>query len=227
MRPRFPWQHLLVLLLWLSLLLAFWSYAQTRERGALELVQSWLASLSERSWGPLALLGIFALRPLLLLPITILNVFSGFLFGPLLGLLYALLATLMSSSVAYAVGRFFGRLPKEAAAQAGFVRGLRSRSFESIVTGRLMFVPGDLINYPSGFWRIPYAVFLLATALGGLPGLMISVFAGASLEGPFRFEGVRVNAWYLLVSAALLVGSLSLSYTLRRRRARKAAAPER
>ncbi len=204
-----------MLTLWLALLVGFWLYAQAQNQSLAAIFQNWLGQLSESVWGPALLLGLFLLRPLLLLPITLLNVFAGYLFGPVLGLAYGALATLLSSSLAYLLGRFLGA---GSSLPAAWVERLRERSFETVLIGRLVFLPGDLINYASGLLRISFVAFLLATLLGGLPGLTISVFAGASVEGQFRFEGVRVNGWFLLASGLLLVFSLSLSYLLRKRR---------
>ena len=210
-------QRWLVVGLWLAIITGFWVYAQARGEGVLPILGGWLRAIAANAWGPLLLLGMFALRPLLLLPITILNVFAGFLFGPVWGLLYALSATLVSSAVAYGVGRTLQSAPAEAE-MSDFVARMRSRSFETILTGRLIFLPGDLINYAAGFFRISFVAFMLATALGGLPGLLISVLAGASTEGQFTFQGVQINVWYLVASAALLGLSLGTSYLLRRRR---------
>ena len=208
------WQRWLVLALWLVLIVGFWIYAQSRGEGVLALIGGWLEAIAENSWGPLVLLGIFMLRPLLLLPITILNAFAGFLFGPVLGLVYAVLATLLSSAIAYGVARFLRVEPKEGS--SSFIENLRSRSFETVLTGRLIFLPGDLINYAAGFLRISFVAFMLATAIGGLPGLMVSVLAGASIEGQFSFQGVRINPWYLVASVGMLIFSLGMSYILRR-----------
>lgn len=204
--------------LWLLVIAAFWLYAGTQEAGALALMQRWLRLLAGSAWGPVTLFGLFLLRPLLLLPVTILNVFVGFLFGPLWGLVYASLATLASSSLAYGLARFLAT-PGRTRLSRGWLERLRARGFETVLTGRLVFLPGDLINYASGALRVSFAAFALATALGGLPGLAVCVLAGASLEGPFRFEGVRLNGWFLLASALVLGSSLALARWLRARRA--------
>ncbi len=211
--PR-NWRKRLVVALWLGVIGAFWGYAQWRGEGVVQVVQLGLRQVTDNPFGPVWLLGLFLLRPLLLLPITLLNVFAGFLFGPVWGLLYALSASLLSSAVAYGVARSFGAAPEQAG--SGFLERLRSRSFETVLTSRLVFLPGDLVNYAAGFLRISFVGFMTATALGGLPGLMVSVFAGASVEGQFTFSGVEVSPGYLLASAGLLVVSLGLSFWLRR-----------
>lgn len=209
------WQRWLVLALWLALIIGFWVYAKNRGEGVLMLIQSWLEAIAGSPWGPVVLLGIFMLRPLLLLPITILNAFAGFLFGPVLGLAYAVIATLLSSGIAYGVARFLRVEPKEGS--SNLIQNLRSRSFETVLMGRLLFLPGDLINYAAGFLKISFMAFMLATAIGGLPGLMVSVFAGSSIEGQFSFQGLRINPWYVLASIGMLIFSLGMSYVLRRR----------
>lgn len=209
--PRRLWY---VLPLWALVVVAFWIYVQGREGGAVALLERWLAALAG---DPRALLGLFLvylIRPLLLLPITILTAFSGFLLGPVWGSLYALAAVLASASVAYVLARYLGagRVP-----EGNWWRMLQDRSFEALVTARLMMLPGDAVNYAAGALRIDFWAFALATAVGGLPGLLVGVLAGASVEGGFEFEGFRLNPWYLVASAVLLVVSLATSRLLRSR----------
>ena len=209
-----PRRLLIGLPIWTAALLLFWWYAQTREGGAVAWVEDWLAGIAGDPWALAGLFGAYLIRPLLLLPMTVLTAFSGFLLGALWGTAFGMAAVLASASIAYAVARFLGagRTPG-----GPWWRRLRDRSFETVITARLMMVPGDLVNYAAGALRVGYASFALATAVGGLPGLLIGVFAGASLQGVFRFEGVRLDVGYLVASAVLLVGSLALSRWLRRR----------
>lgn len=211
-------KRLLILMLWLSIVTGFYVLARQQNQSVSQLLTHWLNLMSASALGPLFLFGIYLLRPLLLLPITILTVFSGFLFGAFWGSVYALVATLMSSALAYALGRWFARNGKTITLESGFRERLRQRSFETVLIGRLTFVPGDLINYGAGYLRIHMGAFLVATALGGLPGLLIAVLAGASTEGQFDMRAFKLNPAYLLASLGLLVITLLLSRGLRRRR---------
>lgn len=199
---------------WIACVVAFWLYAQAREGGAVALVEDVLAALAGNPWALAGLLGAYLIRPVLVLPMTVLTAFSGFLLGPVFGTAFGLVGVLASASIAYGLARFMGagRVP------AGrWWRLLRDRSFEALVTARLMLVPGDAVNYAAGALRIPFRAFFLATAIGGMPGLLIGVLAGASVEGAFTFDGLRLNVGYLIASAVLLVASLSASRLLRRR----------
>ena len=209
-----PRRLLIGLPIWIVALLLFWWFVQTQEGGAVAWVERGLAGLAEDPWALAVLFGVYLIRPLLLLPMTVLTAFSGCLLGAFWGTVFGMVAVLASASIAYVVARFLGagRAPT-----GPWWRRLRERSFETVITARLMMVPGDLVNYAAGALRVRYVWFAVATAVGGLPGLLIGIFAGASLQGVFRFEGVQIDVGYLVASVVLLVGSLTLSRWLRRR----------
>ncbi len=208
----------LVLLIWTGLLLGFWLYASRQAGGPGQILSQWLEALSRNPAALLVLVAIYLVRPLLLLPMTALTVFVGFLLGAVWGTLFALVMVLLSATTAYLLARWLGpRRPPEGSLATGF----RTRAFEAVLIARLTFIPGDLVNYTAGIVAIPFGSFALATALGGLPGLLMGVLAGAAIEGAFSFSGLRLNPWFLLASGLLLLGSLSLSSYLRRRRAKK------
>ncbi len=207
-------RHWWLLALWFIVLSVFWVYVQRSDKSVSEILTFWLESLSTSPYSVLLLLGVYLIRPLLLLPITLLTVFSGFLYGAFWGTLYATLAMLASSSLAYVIGRFLSG--DRIRLQTTWMTKLRERSFETVLTSRLIFLPGDLVNYACGFLKISFVAFLFATALGGLPGLLVGVFAGASLE-TFSADGFKLNPWYIVASLLLLVLSLGVSRLLRRR----------
>ncbi|MDE0527252.1 MAG: VTT domain-containing protein [Truepera sp.] len=209
------WPRFGILALWAAVLIAFWLVTRTREGGAGAQLEGWLQAIATHPLGWLWLVGIYLLRPLLLLPMTILTVFTGFLFGLGWGLAYALIATLASASLAYLLARFL-RLRGSSQRGTAFLEGLRSRAFETVIIARLVSVPGDLVNYASGALRISFPAFFTATAIGGLPGMGAGVLAGASIEGSFRFGGLRLDPWLFGVSAALLLANLVVAQVLRR-----------
>lgn len=208
------WQKYLVLILWLVLLGGLWLYARGQGQTPTALLRDVVEALRAQPLAPLYLLGIYLLRPLFLLPVSLLTVGLGVLFGPVLGLLYALVASLLSASVAYELGRWFGSdMPK--AARQGPLRRLEAYPFETVLLCRTLAIPGDLVNYVSGFLKISFRAFLLATAIGGLPGLLVGVLAGASLETTSAH--FVLNWGYLFASVALLAVSLGVSWWLRSR----------
>ena len=205
-----------VALLWLALLVGFWFYARSRDETPVSLLRSVLSALQDDPLAPLFLLLIYLVRPLFLLPVGLLTVAVGLLFGAFWGTVYALLAALLTAAVAYWLGRLFGRgLP---AAQAGWLGRLKAYPFETVLLCRFLAVPGDLVNYASGYLKISFAAFLGATAIGGSPGLLVAVLAGASLTSLTERSARFSLDWrYLLASAILLMLSLGVSWLMRRR----------
>ncbi|MEM6430099.1 MAG: VTT domain-containing protein, partial [Deinococcota bacterium] len=98
------------------------------------------------------------------------------------------------------------------------VKRLVSNSFETVLIARLLFVPGDIINYMCGLLLVNLRPFLVASLIGGAPGALMVVLVGASIEGDFEARSISLRPAYLAVSLLLLVTSLGLSQWLRKRR---------
>ncbi len=82
-------------------------------------------------------------------------------------------ASNLSAMVAYTIGRFFGAGILDQSASSGVLQSyadrMRRNSFETVLIMRFIFLPYDLVSYFSGFLRIRWQGFLLATALGSIP----------------------------------------------------------
>lgn len=207
------------MLAWAALLIAFWLGARGAEGGPLTYLRTTLDGFAARPWAPLGLLGLYLLRPLLLVPITVANLASGFLLGAPAGVPFAMAGTLLSASVGYAVGRFMGSagLPADLAERSPLARGLRRRAFESVVAGGLMYLHADMVNLPAGLLRIRFPTFLAGIVLGNALTMTTAVLAGASVEGRLADARVSLDLGYLVLAATLFVVSLALAYVLRRR----------
>jgi uncharacterized membrane protein YdjX (TVP38/TMEM64 family) len=177
--------------------------------------------------GALIFLAVYAARPLVLFPASVLTVAAGFLFGPVLGIVLVVIGSNASATVAYLVGRFFGRgllSGSEGAGLAGrYARRLRDNSFETVLTMRFVFLPYDFVNYLSGFLRINWFPFILATALGSIPGTVAFVLFGASFETEFAAGSMGLDWRVLAASAAIFAASIALSRSFKRRERRRRA----
>ncbi len=176
---------------------------------------------------PLAYILIYALRPLTLFSSVLLTLAGGFLFGPVWGVVYTVIGANLSATVAFVIGRYFGRGVLDDDASDGwmqrYARRMRANSFVTVLVMRFIFLPYDLVNYLSGFLRIGYGAFLLATVIGSLPGTIAFVLLGSSLSPAeitdmFLTGKLPTLEWrYLAVSAAMFVLSIALSRYLKRR----------
>lgn len=214
--------RLLAVLLWATALAAWQVWSQAQGLTPLAAVQALTALLRESAWGPLLYVAVYALRPLLFFPATLLTVAGGYLFGPYFGLLYTVIAGNVSAAVAYLAGRWLGRgLITDLGPLAPYAERMRRSSFETVLILRLVFAPYDLIGYLAGFLGISFRGFLLGTALGSLPGTLAIVSFGASIQGDFSGATPSLNPWSLALGGVMLFVSLILSRWVRAREARR------
>lgn len=219
-----PWilrhgQKVGALVFWLLAVGAGLWYARSNGLGVGDLVAR-LEGVLRSPWGPLLYIVAYVLRSLLVLPATLLTITGGFVFGAVWGLVYTIIGANASALVAYAIGRFFGAdvLGEEGGRLAGYVQRMRRNSFVTVMTMRFIFLPYDLVNYLSGFLKIDWRAFLLATAIGALPGTIAFVLLGASFEGSDITQiEPTFNPLVFGASAVIFVLSLVLARVFRRR----------
>ncbi len=220
-----PWyqahaQKIIALLFWITLFLGYQWYAYSNNLSPLEVTRNLVDFLATSFWGPLAYIILYAIRPLILFPSSILTVAGGFVFGPILGVLYTIIASNISSSIAFYVGRFFGEgLLKDDGSDnliQRYARRMRKNSFETVMIMRFIFLPYDAVSYLAGFLRIHFWPFILATALGSIPGTIAFVGFGASIES---FDGglPKLNPAILGFSTLIFIVSIVLSRIFKKR----------
>jgi phospholipase D1/2 len=206
---------------WSLLLIAFWQGARQADVGAVDYLLSGIENLATRPWAPAGVLALYLMRPLLLVPITVVNLASGFVLGALPGWALAMVGTLASASIGYGIGRLLGTvgLAGELLGRWPLLRMLRRRGFESVVAGGLMYLHADAVNLPAGLLRIRFPVFLAGIAVGNALTMTSAVLAGASVEGSLVEATVTVDRTILWLALGLFVASLALASWLRRRHA--------
>lgn len=213
-------QKLAALFFWLLVLGGYFWYTLQNNLGPLEAVNQLIYLLSNSRYGPLLYLLIYALRPLILFSASLLTIAAGLLFGPIWGWIYTVLGSNTSAMVAYMIGRYFGQGLLEKTESNGVVqrytRQMRESPFETVLIMRFIFLPYDLVNYLAGLLQIDWKAFLLATALGSIPGSISFVLIGASIEGDI--EGFpSLNLWTLAISALILGVSIGLAQYFKQR----------
>lgn len=217
-------QKLVGLLFWLTLIIAYIWYTTTNDLTPLAAVQALIEILQNSPYGPLIYIIVYIVRPLIFFSAALLTLSGGFIFGPL-GILYTIIGSNISSTVAYFVGRYFGQGLLDSEEAQGLLQRytarMRKNSFESVLVMRFIFLPYDLVSYAAGFLKIRYVPFILATILGSIPGTITFVLFGASIEGDFTGGTPSFNPVNLAISAVLFVVSLALSRFFRAKDADK------
>lgn len=208
---------------WLGAIVAWQVHQTSTGRTTVESAQQFIDTVGGAWWGVFAYLLVYLARPIVLFPASVLTVVGGILFGPVVGVLVVVVAANASAMVAYGVGRLLGRPPggiespgDDASLRHRWAGRMRANSFETVLIMRLVFIPYDLVSYLAGVLRLRWLPFLLATALGSLPGTVSFVLLGASLDRVDEgIEGIDPIA--LGAGAMIFLVSLLLARILRRR----------
>lgn len=225
--PRWP-----VALAWGALLIAYGVAVATTGLGPVGVLRALVDVVVDHPAGPLVFVLAYLLRPLLLFSATVLTVGAGHLYGPWLGFLVVVIGANGGALLAYGLARWLGGAWATRALAGGrwgaLAARLRERTFETVLTLRFLFAPYDAVNYLAGALRLRPGPFVLATALGSVPGSFTFLLFGASIgDLSVLADGQlpALDARALAGSAVLFVASLLASRALRRRVARREAAP--
>jgi len=211
--------------IWIAAIVGWQIYQSSNGLSTTETAQRFIDTIGGSWWGIFAYVLVYLARPIVLFPASILTIAGGILFGPVVGVLVVVVAANASAMIAYGVGRLLGHAPgavDDAAADdtTSFARRwsnrMRDNSFETVLIMRLLFLPYDLVNYVSGILRLRWLPFLLATALGSLPGTISFVLLGASIDSVDEGLG-GIDPAILVASVFIFLVSLLLARLLRRR----------
>jgi len=226
-------QRALVVGIWLAAIVAWQLYQSSNDLSITETAQRFIDTVGGSWWGIFAFVSVYLARAIVLFPASILTIVGGILFGPVVGVLVVVVAANASAMIAYGVGRLLGRAPGTSDEvpdddSTSFVRRwsnrLRDNSFETVLIMRLLFLPYDLVNYVSGMLRLQWLPFLVATALGSLPGTVSFVLLGASIDRVD--EGIGgIDPAALVISLAIFGVSLAVARLLRRRQPAPTTSP--
>ena len=170
-------------------------------------IQDLLGSLG--FWAPLAYVGLFVMLPVFFFPGAVLALAGGLLFGLWKGAIYTFLGALLNCSLMFWLARHVGQQQIRALIQNRLSAVWQTRlqrlegkeGFLLLVLLRLIpAVPYNLINYAFGLTEMPYGTYMLASALGIIPGTFAFINLGDHLLDP-----ASPGFWIALGLLALLL----------------------
>ena len=216
---------IIALIFWLTLLITFHHYRIENNLSYQDVLWQGLDFFTSTVYGPLLYMVLYAIRPIILFPATLMTALSGALFGFWWGVLYTMLGENASANLAYWIGRFFGKdLRLEDTLIGNWVEALRKNGFGTVLLMRLFYVPFDLTNYGSGIVRVQWSKYTLATLIGIMPGLTTFVALGAAIDiDKFQMDGLSFDAFdpkFLALSVTIFITSLLLSKYLKKWKAK-------
>lgn len=177
-----------------------WRLTPLRETINFETIVGWQESLKNYPTAFFWVLGIYVISSLVLFPVTLLNVATILTFGPITGNLYAFAGWLCSASIGFGIGRLLGRDWVEKIARSGleriFDRATR-HGFVTVFSTRMVpIAPFTVVNLFVGGSGIGFTVFLFATAVGRIPGIITITLFGVQLEMLLRRQDLV--SWVIL-----------------------------
>lgn len=188
-----------------------------------------LEALGGGSLAPLIVVAAFVLGGFVVFPVTVLIAGTGMMFPPATALAVAAAGVLLSAGATYLVGRALGRraLERRMGRRARDIsRALADRGVIAVAALRMLpLAPFTLVNLVVGASRIGIVDYLIGTALGMAPGLVMLTLLGTQLAEVLASPEPRELALLGLAVAAWLGLSLGLQvlvYRLKKRRRRRA-----
>ena len=162
-----------------------WRWTPASAWLAPDVVAAAVAPVVEAPYAPALALVAFTVASLLVVPVTLLTVLSGLVFGPWVGFFAAALGSMCSAAAAYACGRWLLRDVVERLAEDRFSRldeHIGRAGLMSVVLLRLVpIAPYTIVNLLAGAANLRFRHFFWGTAIVMLPGaLALTVFAETS-----------------------------------------------
>ena len=174
-------------------------------------IKTWVTSFGRIA--PLIYIGLYLVSTVFFLPGTPVTVLAGFIFGPLWGVFYASVASIISVSVAFLIARYVARdlvesWVKDNAQFRKIDEQVEEQGWRILMFTRLVPIfPFNLQNYAYGLTSIRFSTFVLVSAIFMLPGTAVFVqFGGAFVSG----EGDILKTLLYLGIAGVLLLLLSL-----------------
>lgn len=177
-------------------------------------LRDWATSLGP--WFPLAFLAAHIVVTVLPFPRTAFTLAAGLLFGPVLGVVLAVVASTASALIAMTLVRAAGwqlsRLVRHQAVES-LDAHLHNRGWPAVMSLRLIpALPFSVLNYAVGASAVRVLPYMLATVAGVFPGTAAVVILGNALTGD-------VSPVLFLVSlCTAIAGLVLLAYEVRHHR---------
>jgi phospholipase D1/2 len=197
-------------------LAAIWRYTPLASLLNPERIIAWAEDFAGRPWAPFAVMVAYTPASFTLFPRPLITLFAVVAFGPWLGAGYAMAGIIVAAISNYLVGRLMNRAAVRRMAGNRLNRVsevLRHKGLLAMTAVRLVpMAPFAVIGLVAGAIRIRFAHFVGGTALGILPGSVVTTIFGEQLASAL-IDPSRINYWLIALVAAVFVAGV---YAVRR-----------
>lgn len=201
-------------------------FSPLRDEFTRDNIRTRVASLRGVWYGPLVLIGVYAVGCVLAIPASVFVFAAGFIWGWMLGGAYAWIGGMLGATASFFVARFvgdgllnrFGALGRMVTKQVDHA-GMRSLLVLRLIPG----IPFAVLNYGAGVAGVRLIDFLGATAIGLLPTFVFAYCADALFNGTMS-EGDALKR--IVIACGLLLGLVLLPQIIKRMTRTRPATPE-
>ena len=167
------------------------------------------------NWAAVVYIGLFTVLPAFFFPVAVLALAGGLLFGLWWGSVYTFLGAILNCTLMFFLARYAGRSQVQALMEKKLPAVWQQRlerlnsggGFLLLIVLRLIpAVPYNLINYAFGLSSMSYSTYILASAIGIIPGTLAFINVGdkaLDVTSPAFWTAIGLLALLLLVTAAL------------------------
>ncbi|MBR7985810.1 VTT domain-containing protein [Burkholderia cenocepacia] len=179
-----------------------------------------VAGIARLPAAPVLLLAAYVVAATCAVPITLLIAATGLVFGAWPGFAYAGVGSMAAAAATYALGRWLGRdaVRRLAGPRANRLsEHIGRRGVVAMAVLRLLpIAPFTVVNLVAGASHIGLRDYLIGTALGMLPGIVLTVTFAHQLTAALSHPGPGAFAWLAAIGLALVGVSILLVRMLRR-----------
>lgn len=167
-------------------------------------------------WAPVLYIGLFILLPTFFFPVAVLALAGGLLFGLWWGSVYTFIGAVLNCAMMFLLARYVGRSQVQRLVEQKLSPQWQRRlqmadgkeGFLLLIILRLIpAVPYNLINYTFGLTGISFSSYLLASAIGIIPGIFAFINIGdKTLEAGSPSFWIAIGLLVLLLVVTGLLG---------------------
>jgi uncharacterized membrane protein YdjX (TVP38/TMEM64 family) len=195
------------------LLALAWRYTPLGRWINLDSLIALASSIDNEPLAPVAVVGFYAIAGLLI-PVTLLIAVTGIVFGPVYGAAYAIVGSLSSAALTYQLGKWVGRdaVRRYLGERVNRLNcRIASRGILAMAILRVLPVaPFTVVNVIAGASRIGLRDYMLGTAIGMSPGIILTVVFVHRLTWAIRNPSPAAFAILAAVIAVMIAVALGM-----------------
>ena len=205
-----------MILFLLAALSASWQFTPLSEWISIERITSWERNVRGNPFLPLGVLAAFVVGGIVFVPVTVLVGITALLFNPLAGIAVALTGVLLNALATYGIGVVLGKKTIPHSSSGRIQRLRRLLKNQGIMTIALIrnfpAAPFSLVNIIAGASGIRLKNFLLGTALGMSPGIVLIMVLADRIVFAVQNPGWKSTAAAIFIFLLFLTAAIWIKH---------------